>query len=220
MVIERLAEKYPGDLRQLCALHHRSPFELLVATILSAQCSDERVNQVTPELFRRYPGPAAMAAAGPGELEEIIRPTGFFNSKARSLREMSAALVERHGGEVPSGMDELTRLTGVGRKTANVVRSVAMGQPGMPVDTHVGRVSRRLGLTVATDPVAVETDLNAIVPPSERGALSLRMILHGRETCRARRPRCADCVLRDICPSAHLPFTPKVQLASSRSAHS
>jgi endonuclease III len=207
-VIERLAERYPGDAAGLCALDHGSPFQLLVATILSAQCTDERVNQVTPEVFRRYPTALDMSGAPPGELEELIRPTGFYNNKARSLRGMSTALVERFGGEVPVEMEDLTALPGVGRKTANVVRSVAMGAPGLPVDTHVGRVCRRLGLTAATDPVAAERELNALVPPEERGVFSLRVILHGRQTCRARRPLCGECVLVDICPSADLPAAP------------
>jgi endonuclease-3 len=202
VVIERLAAVYPGDAAQLCALHHRSPFELLEATILSAQCTDVRVNMVTPELFGTYPTPEALAGAEPGRLEEIIKSTGFFRAKARSLVGMARALVERFDGEVPEALEDLVTLPGVGRKTGNVVRSVAFGLPGLPVDTHVGRCARRLGLSAETDPVKVERDLNAIVPPAERGAFSLRLILHGRATCVARSPRCGICPLADICPSA------------------
>ena len=198
----RLAEEYPGSARELCALNHDGPFQLLVATILSAQTTDERVNQVTPELFRAYPTPADLAAAGPDRVEELIRPTGFFRSKARSLMGMARALEERYGGRVPGAMEDLVTLPGVGRKTANVVLSVGMGLPGLPVDTHVGRLSRRLGLTTNTDPVKVEQDLTAMLAPDEWGVFSLRMILHGRRVCLSRRPRCDDCVLNDFCPSA------------------
>lgn len=197
-VHRRLAEHYPAR----CALEHRNPFELLVATILSAQCTDERVNEVTPRLFARYPDPESLAAADPAELEELIRPTGFYRSKARNLIGMARALVERFGGEVPTSMRDLTSLPGVGRKTANVVRSVAFGLPGLPVDTHVGRLARRLGLTTETDPDKVEADLNPMIPARERGDFSLRLILHGRAVCRARRPLCGECFLADICPSA------------------
>ena len=203
--VRRLAEEYPGTAAELCALRHDGPFQLLVATILSAQCTDERVNMVTPALFARYPGPADLAAADPEELEGLIRPTGFFRSKARSLIGMAAGVEERFGGRVPSDMADLVTLPGVGRKTANVVRSVAMDLPGLPVDTHVGRLSLRLGLTKETDPVKVEAELDAMVPPAERGPLSLRLILHGRRVCAARRPRCPDCVLCDFCPSSQLP---------------
>ena len=201
----RLAEEYPGDERALCALVHDGPFQLLVATILSAQTTDERVNSVTPVLFGAYPSPADLAAADPADVERIIHATGFFRAKTRSLLAMADALEERHGGEVPSAMEHLVRLPGVGRKTANVVRSVGFGLPGLPVDTHVGRLSRRLGLTVETDPVKAEADLNALVPAAERGRLSLRLILHGRRVCLARRPRCPECVLSDFCPSASVP---------------
>ncbi|HET6795276.1 MAG TPA: endonuclease III [Acidimicrobiales bacterium] len=201
----RLATEYPGTASELCALHHADPFQLLVATILSAQTTDERVNMVTPALFARYPTPEALAGADQAELEVLIHQTGFFRNKARSLVGMASAVVERFGGQVPSAMEDLVTLPGVGRKTANVVRSVAMGLPGLPVDTHVGRLSRRLGLTELDDPVKVEAELDAMVPPAERGAFSLRLILHGRRVCQARRPRCEDCVLSDFCPSARLP---------------
>jgi endonuclease-3 len=201
-VVQRLAEEYPGTAVSLCALHHHGAFQLLVATILSAQTTDERVNAVTPELFRSFPGPAALAAAPEAQVEQIIRSTGFFRAKTRSLVGMARELVDRFGGEVPSDMEDLTSLPGVGRKTANVVRSVAMDLPGLPVDTHVGRLARRLELSAATDPEKVEADLCALVPAEEWGALSLRLILHGRAVCRARQPRCAECVLADVCPSA------------------
>ncbi|HEX2119167.1 MAG TPA: endonuclease III [Acidimicrobiales bacterium] len=199
-VIALLAAEYPGDAKELCALIHDNPYQLLAATILSAQTTDEMVNSVTPTLFARYPTPADLAAADPEEVEGLIHPTGFFRAKTRSLIGMAAALEERYGGEVPTAMDDLVTIPGVGRKTANVVRSVAFGLPGLPVDTHVGRLSRRLGLTTESDPVKVEAELNAIVPARERGALSLRLILHGRRICQARRPRCDSCVLAHLCP--------------------
>jgi endonuclease-3 len=202
--VARLAEEYPGDARSLCALVHDGPFQLLVATILSAQTTDERVNSVTPALFDAYTTPTDLAAADPATVEALIYPTGVFRAKTRSLLAMAAALDERFGGEVPSRMEDLVTLPGVGRKTANVVRSVGFGLPGLPVDTHVGRLSRRLGLTTNTDPVKVEADLGALVRPSDRGSLSLRLILHGRRVCPSRRPRCEDCVLADYCPSAGL----------------
>lgn len=202
VVAERLAAAYPGSAKELCALEHRDPFELLVATILSAQCTDARVNQVTPALFAAYPGPEALAGAEPAALEELIRSTGFFRAKAASLLGMSAALVERFEGTVPRAIEDLVTLPGVGRKTANVVRSVAFGESGLPVDTHVKRIARLLRLTASDDPVKIEAELCALVDPGEWGALSLRLILHGRAVCVARRPRCASCVLADVCPSA------------------
>jgi endonuclease III len=198
----RLADAYP---EAICELDHDGPFQLLVATILSAQTTDARVNTVTPALFARYPTPHDLAAADPEAVEELIRPTGFYQNKTRSLLGMAAAVVERFGGEVPPERDDLVTLPGVGRKTANVVRSVAFGLPGLPVDTHVIRLSHRLGLTSHDDPVKIELELNSYLPASERGDFSLRMILHGRRICLARRPRCADCVLEDICPSSRLP---------------
>jgi endonuclease-3 len=200
--LERLADEYPGTAKELCALTHRNAYELLAATILSAQTTDERVNMVTPHLFAKYPTPEDLAAASPSDVEEIIRSTGFYNNKRKSLIGMAQALVERFGGEVPSRMEDLVTIPGVGRKTANVVRSVGMDLPGLPVDTHVGRLSRRLDLTQETDPVKAELALNPMVPAGERGALSLRLILHGRAVCFARKPRCDVCVLNDFCPSA------------------
>jgi endonuclease III len=202
VVAGRLAEEYPGTAKELCALDHSNAYELLVATILSAQTTDERVNMVTPAVFAKYPRPADLAAADPAELETIIQSTGFFRNKTRSLMGMAAALVERFGGEVPHRLSDLVTLPGVGRKTGNVVRSVGLSEPGLPVDTHVLRLSRRLGLTRQTDPVKVELELNPMVRADERGALSLRLILHGRRVCTARKPRCDACVLADVCPSA------------------
>lgn len=195
----RLAEEYPDA---VCELDHTNAFELLTATILSAQTTDVRVNLVTPALFARYPTAADLAAADVTELEELIRSTGFYRNKAKSLLGMAAALLERHGGEVPGPMADLVRLPGVGRKTANVVRSVALGLPGLPVDTHVTRLSHLLGLTTETDAVKIELALNPMVPSAERGAFSLRLILHGRRVCVARRPQCGECALADFCPSS------------------
>ncbi|HEY7939224.1 MAG TPA: endonuclease III [Acidimicrobiales bacterium] len=196
---ERLSDEYPDA---HCELDHRNPYELLVATILSAQCTDARVNLVTPAVFARFPDPAALAQADPAEVQELIRSTGFFNNKTRSLLGMAQALVERYDGEVPSAMADLTTIPGVGRKTANVVRSVAMDLPGLPVDTHVTRLSHRLGLTTETDAVKIEYALNPMIPAKRRGTFSLLLILHGRRVCVARKPRCGDCVLADFCPSA------------------
>jgi endonuclease-3 len=199
-VHRRLAEVYPGD--ELCELDHDGPYQLLVATILSAQTTDARVNTVTPKLFARYPGPDALAAADPEDLEQVILSTGFYKSKAKSLIGMASRLMDAFGGEVPTRMDDLVSLPGVGRKTANVVRSVAMGLPGLPVDTHVTRLAQRLGLTAESDPVKIEAELDAMIPAKERGMFSLRLILHGRAVCAARKPRCDVCVLNDFCPSS------------------
>jgi endonuclease-3 len=199
---QRLGVEHPGTAKDLCALEHRNPFELLAATILSAQCTDERVNMVTPHLFARYPTPQDLAVAAAADVEDIIRSTGFYNNKRKSLIGMATAVVERFGGEVPSAMADLVTLPGVGRKTANVVRSVAMDLPGLPVDTHVGRLVRLLDITQETDPVKVELVLNPMIPAAERGMFSLRLILHGRAVCIARRPRCDLCGLADFCPSA------------------
>jgi endonuclease-3 len=201
-VLERLAQEYPGTAKELCELDHANPFQLLVATILSAQTTDVNVNKVTPAVFARYPTPEDLAHADPAELEEMIHSTGFFRSKAKSVIGMANALVDRYDGEVPTKLSDLVTLPGVGRKTGNVVRSVAMGLPGLPVDTHVLRLSGRLGLTRQTDPVKVELELNPMVPAGERGALSLRLILHGRRICKARKPLCGSCLLADFCPSA------------------
>ena len=193
-----LAERYP-DAR--CELDFRNPFELLVATVLSAQTTDVRVNQTTPTLFARYPDPAALAAADPEVLEEILRPTGFFRAKARAVAGLSQAIVERFGGEVPGALDELVTLPGVGRKTANVVLGNAFGVPGITTDTHVLRLSRRLGLTTSDDPLVVERDLGALLPRRDWTMASHRLIFHGRRTCFARRPACGACPVAALCPS-------------------
>lgn len=200
-VARRLAEEYPAE----CALVHSNPFELVVATILSAQCTDERVNMVTPEVFRRWPTPADLAKADPEELESVIFPTGFFRNKAKSLLGLGQTLENDFGGEVPTALEDLVKLPGVGRKTGNVVRSVAFDLPGLPVDTHVGRLTRRLGLTESDDPVKVEHEIGALLPPKDWGGFSLRLILHGRKICVSRRPKCADCLLNDLCPSSCVP---------------
>lgn len=199
---ELLSQQYPGTTQKLCALSHKNPFELLVATILSAQCTDQRVNEVTPKVFYNYDSPAKLAAANPEQLEELIRSTGFFRNKARNLIAMSKDLVERFDGEVPSDMESLVSLAGVGRKTANVVLSVWFDKPGLPVDTHVGRLSRRLGLTDKKDPEKVEEELNSLIPPDQRGVFSLRLILHGRKVCKSRVPLCEECILNSLCPSS------------------
>ena len=194
-----LSAEYP-DVR--CALEHRNAYELLAATILSAQCTDERVNMVTPALFARFPTPADLAHSDPAEVEDLVRSTGFYKNKTKSLIGMAQALEDRFGGEVPTDLDDLVTIPGVGRKTGNVVRAVVFDLPGLPVDTHVGRLSLRLKLTSERDPVKVEHELNALVPPEERGDFSLRLIEHGRRVCDARKPRCDDCVLAKVCPSA------------------
>jgi endonuclease-3 len=197
-----LAVAYPDA---ICELDHRNAFELLAATILSAQTTDARVNMVTPTLFAKYPDAVALASADPADVEEIIRSTGFFQNKTKSLIGMAQAVVERYGGEVPSALEDLVTLPGVGRKTGNVVRSVAFGLPGLPVDTHVGRVTRRLGLTTEEDPVKVELELDSHLPPTEWGPFSLRTILHGRRVCDAKKPACEVCSLEDLCPSSRIP---------------
>ncbi len=181
-------------------LGHRSPWELLVATILSAQCTDQRVNQVTPSLFRRYQRPAELAAANLPELEQLIRSTGFFKNKAKHLIASSKAVTERFGGQVPQTMDELITLPGVGRKTANVMLGTAFSQPSIVVDTHVKRVTKRLGLTRSDNPDLVEQDLQQLVPKSQWTAFSQRLLLHGRYVCLARKPQCRTCALYRHCP--------------------
>jgi endonuclease-3 len=203
-VARRLTEIYP---EAICELDHSNAFELLAATILSAQTTDARVNMVTPTLFARFPQAADLAAAEPAVVEEIIRSTGFYQNKTKSLIGMGAALVERFDGEVPTALEDLVTLPGVGRKTANVVRSVVFQLPGLPVDTHVGRLSRKLALTVQEDPEKVERELGSSLPPAEWGPFSLRLILHGRRVCLAKKPQCGVCLLEDMCPSSELPRT-------------
>lgn len=202
----RLAVLYP---HAECELTHSNAFELLAATILSAQCTDVRVNMVTPALFARYPSAQDLSAADPAELETIVRSTGFYQSKAKNLIGMATRVVEVYGGEIPQALEDLVTLPGVGRKTANVVRSVAFNLPGLAVDTHVGRLSRRLGLTTEDDPVKVEKVLNAFLPPEEWGKFGLRLILHGRRVCDAKKPKCDICELVDICPSSLMPTKTK-----------
>ena len=196
-ILRRLADAYPDA---VCALHFSNPYQLLVATILSAQCTDARVNMVTPALFKRYPDPSALAQADPAELEEMIRSTGFFRNKTRNLINASRVLRDEFGGEVPKSMEELLRLPGVARKTANVVLGTAYGiAAGVVVDTHVARVSARLGLTSQTDPEKIEKDLMHKIPRDEWISFAHRLIHHGRRICRAPKPRCQDCMLTDLC---------------------
>jgi len=198
LAVARLAATYPAA----CELVHENPFQLLIATILSAQTTDRAVNSVTPSLFARYPDTARLARADPGVVERIIKPTGFFRVKARTIIACSRALTENFRGRVPRTIEELVTLPGVGRKTANVVLGVAFGIPGFAVDTHVTRLTRRLRLTASRDPVKIEAEVTRMVPPSEWTGLSLRLILHGRRVCVARAPRCPECVLNDFCPSS------------------
>ncbi|MGV0326488.1 endonuclease III [Corynebacterium confusum] len=194
-----LSREYP-DAR--CELDFRNPLELLVATVLSAQCTDARVNQVTPSLFAKYPNAAAYAQADPAQLEEILRPLGFQRAKTKHLLGIGEGLLAHFGGEVPRGIKELTSLPGVGRKTALVVRGNAFGLPGLTVDTHFQRLVTRLGLTEKTTPVAIEKDIAGQLPEGEWTMFSHRLIFHGRAVCRARGPRCGDCVLAHLCPAA------------------
>jgi endonuclease-3 len=196
-IVRLLAKEYP-DAR--CALEYESPLQLLIATILSAQCTDVRVNLVTPDLFARFPDAKAFATADARTLETAIQSTGFFRNKARNIRECCKQLLDGHGGQVPGTMDELVRLPGVGRKTANVILGNAFGVPGITVDTHVGRLSRRMGLTTQTDPEKVEQDLMKLLPAKEWTMFSHRMIYHGRQACHARKPQCESCVLAKVCP--------------------
>ena len=199
-IYDRLIAHYPNA---HCALDFKSPFQLLVATILSAQCTDKRVNMVTPALFKRYRTPAALAAANPDELEELIKSTGFYRNKTKSLIGMSAAVAEHHGGRIPDDLDALVDLPGVGRKTANVVLGNAYDKnEGVVVDTHVARLSARLGLTKESDPVKIEQDLMKLFPRDRWTMLAHLLIEHGRTICDARRPKCEQCFLNDICPSS------------------
>ncbi|MFO0880307.1 MAG: endonuclease III [Gemmataceae bacterium] len=196
-IVRELARLYP-DAR--CSLDHATPFQLLVATILSAQCTDARVNLVTPALFARYPDAQSLAGAETDELQRLIQSTGFYQNKARNLITCARQLVEQHGGEVPATMEELVPLAGVGRKTANVILGNAFGVPGLPVDTHVTRLSQRMGLTEQTTPERIETEVCALVPRKEWTLFGLRMIYHGRAVCQARKPRCEECTLAKWCP--------------------
>jgi endonuclease-3 len=198
-VFDRLMEVYPYP---RTALHFQSPLELLIATILSAQCTDTRVNQVTKDLFSHYHTAQDFAQLSLEELEEAIRPTGFFHNKAKAIKTCCQEIIERHGGEVPGTMEELTQLTGVGRKTANVILGNTFGIPGIVVDTHVKRISQRLGLTRNNDPVKIEFDLMDLLPKDKWTPFSHLLIFHGRKTCIARKPLCPSCCVVDLCPSA------------------
>ena len=199
-IYDILLAEYPDA---KCALEHASPYELAVATILSAQCTDARVNMVTPELFRRYPDPEALSAALPEELEEVIRSTGFFRNKTRNLIGMATALLEDHGGDLPRNMKELPALPGIGRKTANVILGNAFGiDEGVVVDTHVKRLSRRMGFTAETTPEKIERDMMALFPRRVWTMLAHLLIWHGRQVCNARRPRCNRCPVSHRCPSS------------------
>jgi endonuclease III len=203
-VVSRLKQMYP---KAKCSLDFTNAFELLIATMLSAQSTDARVNIVTKSLFRKYPDPAAFAAAGQVEMEKDVRQTGFFRNKAKAVIAASRAVMEKHAGEVPKTMDELTALPGVGRKTANVVLSNAFKLPvGVVVDTHVARVSGRLGFTAQADPVKIEEDLMKLIPKKEWTSYSHRVIEHGRNICIARKPKCSECRLNELCPSAEEPY--------------
>jgi endonuclease III len=196
--VERLRELYPAATELL----HENPFQLLIATILSAQTTDRSVNLITPELFRRHPTAEDLAAADPAEVEKLIKPTGFFRAKTKRIIAASRTLVELFGGNVPDTMEDLVKIPGIGRKTANVILGAGFGVPGFAVDTHVIRLTNRLGLVRTRDPVKIEYQVCAMVPKEEWTGLSLRLILHGRRVCDARRPRCGECVLNDFCPSS------------------
>src|SRR5437763_11342750 len=198
LTVERPRDRYPAATE----LSHENPFQLLIATILSAQTTDRSVNLVTPELFRRYPTAEDLAAADPAVIETLIKPTGFFRRKTRRIIAASRALVELFGGQVPTTMEDMIKIPGIGRKTANVILGAGFDSPGFAVDTHVTRLTNRIGLVATKDPVKIEYQVCAMVPKEEWTGLSLRLILHGRRVCDARRPRCEECVLNDFCPSS------------------
>jgi endonuclease-3 len=198
LAVERLKELYPA----VTELAHQDAFQLLIATILSAQTTDRSVNLVTPALFGRYPTPSDLASADPAVVEDLIKPTGFFRLKTRRIIDASRKMVELFGGVVPNNIDDLVKLPGIGRKTANVILGVGFGVPGFAVDTHVTRLTNLLRLVKTRDPVKIEHQVCAMVPKEEWTGLSLRLILHGRRVCVARRPRCEECVLNDFCPSS------------------
>src|SRR5579875_824441 len=212
-IVRKLAQLYPDA---HCALHYDNPLQLLVATILSAQCTDERVNRVTPALFARYPDAKAFATAKQAELEKYIQSTGFFRSKAKNIIACCRQLVERYGGEVPQTMEELVTLPGIGRKTANVLLGNLFAVPGIPVDTHVRRLSWRMGLSEHKDPVKIERDLMALVPRKEWTMFGHRMIFHGRRVCHARKPLCGQCPLAALCPRRGVGNSESVSDASQK----
>jgi endonuclease III len=209
LTVERLKALYPAATE----LHHENPFQLLIATILSAQTTDRSVNQITPELFRRYPTPLDLAAADPAEVEKIIKPTGFFRAKTQRIIAASRALVDLFAGVVPNNLDDLVKIPGIGRKTANVILGAGFGVPGFAVDTHVIRLTNLLKLVATKDPVKIEFQVTAMVPREEWTGLSLRLILHGRRICVARRPKCDQCVMNDFCPSSW--FVPPVRIRTT-----
>lgn len=209
--LRRLKESYPDA---ECALGHKDPWQLLCATILSAQCTDVRVNMVTPKLFARYSNAEAMAVANPADVEEIVKSTGFFRQKTKSLIEMSQDVVTKFGGEVPETIEELTTLRGVGRKTANVLIGVAFGGQGLVVDTHVKRIANLLGWTTEEDPVKIEYDLMKLHPRNEWTGLAHTLITHGRTLCIARRPKCDECPVNDLCPEGIRRITDKTSVKS------
>jgi endonuclease-3 len=216
LTVERLRGIYPA----VSELSHDNPFQMLIATILSAQTTDRSVNSVTPRLFAAYPDAEALAHADPTRVEAMIKPTGFFHVKAKTIIACACALVEHFGGTVPNRIEDLVTLPGVGRKTANVVLGVAFGIPGFAVDTHVTRLTRLLRLTKSSDPVKIESDVVTMVPPEEWTALGLRLILHGRRVCVARAPRCPECVLNDFCPSSTIRRRAKRQSTVGPGRHS
>jgi endonuclease III len=209
LTVERLKALYPAATE----LQHENPFQLLIATILSAQTTDRSVNQITPELFRRYPTSLDLAAADPAEVERIIKPTGFFRAKTQRIIAASHALVDLFGGVVPNNLDDLVKIPGIGRKTANVILGAGFGVPGFAVDTHVIRLTNLLKLVATKDPVKIEFQVTAMVPREEWTGLSLRLILHGRRICVARRPKCDQCVMNDFCPSSW--FVPPVRIRTT-----
>ncbi|RJP19333.1 MAG: endonuclease III [Candidatus Omnitrophota bacterium] len=196
-IIQFLAKEY----EPVCGLRYKNPFELLITTILSAQCTDERVNKVTPALFERFPDAKAFTTALQEEVEDLIRSTGFFRQKTKSIIAVSHVLTEQYGGEVPQDMVALTKMPGIGRKTANVVLGTAFGFPAITVDTHVKRLATRLRLTDKSDPDKIEQDLIALIPAKERTDFSHRLIWHGRKVCAAKKPKCGECILAEVCPS-------------------
>ncbi len=215
-IAKRLARTYP-DAR--CALDHRNAFELLIATILSAQCTDAKVNEVTAVLFPKHPTARALAAADPAEIEAIVRPTGFYRQKAKSIQATAQGIVSDFGGEVPRALEQLVTLRGVARKTANVVRGVAFGEPALAIDTHMQRVNRRLGLVRSEDPDEIECELAALLPAREWTPFTLRVIHHGRVCCDAKKPRCEACPLAEECPSAGEPAAATKPRVSSKLPH-
>ena len=207
--MERLKLEYPA----VTELEFQSPWQLVIATILSAQSTDRTINRVTPILFDRYPAPTDLASADPAEVEAILKPTGFFRAKTRAVIRCAQQVVERFGGRVPERMEQLVTLPGIGRKTANVILGVAFGKPGFPVDTHVNRLCNRLGLVQTRDPVKIEKQVCAMIPRQEWAGFSLRLILHGRRVCVARKPRCEQCLLNDFCPSSTIRPKPRRRAA-------